>query len=123
MQDRGERGRPKRKYDTKWIQPEVPLSTKQKFYDLSEAYNSLLTDLFIYLVDEEYEEYSINKKIELNFKQETQDCEEFCDAYMKIHFGENPEDETAAKNEALKAYYSFKGFDFGSDESSFILPQ
>lgn len=53
---------------------------------------------------------------------ENQKCNDFVDAYIRIHFGEKPEDETAARSDALKSYYRRNGFEPGADEESFILP-
>ncbi|MFB6367724.1 hypothetical protein ACFCP7_27555 [Paenibacillus elgii] len=46
----------------------------------------------------------------------------FVEAYIRDHFGPDPENPVQATSEALNAYYRLQGLKFGPDEESFILP-
>lgn len=50
-----------------------------------------------------------------------QEQKEFVERYIQQH--NLIDDEEAARSEALAAYYEFKGYKFGSDDDSFILPK
>lgn len=54
--------------------------------------------------------------------EENRKQNEFVAAYIREHFGPNPDDPELATSEALKAYHRSQGLVFGSDEESFILP-
>lgn len=54
--------------------------------------------------------------------KENHEKNEYIKAYILTHFGNSIEDEAQAMSDALDAYYKYKGFNFGDDEESFILP-
>lgn len=54
--------------------------------------------------------------------EENHEKNEFIKSYILTHFGEFVEDEILAMSDALKAFYRLKGFHFGSEEETFLLP-
>lgn len=54
--------------------------------------------------------------------EENRKQNEFVTAYIREHFGPDPEDPGLAMSEALNAYYRSLGLEFGPDEEMFILP-
>lgn len=48
---------------------------------------------------------------------------EFVQVYILEHFGADPDDPVQAHSDALEAYWESRGFKFGQDEESFILPE
>lgn len=53
-----------------------------------------------------------------------QEQNEFVEMYIRQHYpNEGEYDQEEARSEALTAYYGLKGYKFGSDDDSFILPK
>ncbi len=58
-------------------------------------------------------------------EQQNAEMAAFTSAYIKEHFGDDPEDETLAMSEAIRAFYTHKGYELPveqEDDNEFNMP-
>ncbi|MCY9763546.1 hypothetical protein M5X06_00255 [Paenibacillus alvei] len=115
-EEKKKRGRPARKSESKRLWLKVPVTCKDKLEQVSDRLNSTKTDILIHLINDTAKEYNLHPGL-----KEIKDQADYVHSYNQEHFGNRPIMEEE-QSQALTDYYKSKGYSFGSDEDSFILP-
>lgn len=106
---------------TKRIMTDVGISVKYKLERIAEARGESKSGTLNNILRDALSEYELDSLKEVG--RENAEKNAFIEAFMKEHFGDDPEDETAAMAEALNAYHQKVGLRFASEEETFILPE
>lgn len=102
---------------------DVPVSLVSKLDYIAAIENKSKSQALEDLIREAYAvEYNVTSSWDV-IGAENKDEKTFVELYIRKHFGENPDDPELAQSKALEAYWEEKGFNFGSDEDTFKLPE
>lgn len=110
-------GLPRKKFHT-----DVPISTMIRLDVIAENEELSKTQTLEKLIRDAYSIFKSTEENHLTIGAQNAEQNDFVNRYIEENFGLHPEDPELAQSEALKAYHEKKGYKFGSDEDSFIIP-